>query len=93
MVLVVESMCRKGQSLLLHSPAGARGGRGATTLTRAKRGGNHSRMGWMGGTEVPQEHPGLAWGTVALGRSQWHFFPQTGDGIRHLLEARPEGHG
>ena len=93
MVLAVASMCRKGQSLLLHSPAGARGGTGETTLARAKRSGNHSRMGWMGGTEVPQEHPGLAQGTVALSGCQWCFFPQTGGGIRHLLEARPKGHG
>jgi len=42
---------------------------------------------------VPWEHPGLAEGTVALGGCQQRFFPQTGGGIRLLLEARPEGHG
>lgn len=47
----------------------------------------------MGGTEVLWEHPGSAQGMVALGGCRWHFFPQTGGGIRHLLEARPEGHG
>lgn len=90
MVLVVASMCRKGQSLLLHSPAGVRG---RTTVAQAKCSGKCLRMGWMGRTEVPREHPGLARGMVALGRCQRCFFPQTGGGIRRLLEARLEGHG
>lgn len=32
-----------------------------------------------------------AQGHAALGRHWWHFFPQTGGGIRRLLEGRPGG--
>lgn len=92
-VLVEASACRKGQSLLLHSPVGRGGGVGGTTLTQTKHGRHHSRMGWKRGTEVSQEQQGLAWETVALDGCQWHFFQQTGGGIRHLLKARPQGHG
>lgn len=33
-----------------------------------------------------------AQGHAASGRHWWHFFLQTGGGIRRLLEARPGGH-
>lgn len=72
---------QEGTVLVAALTCGRRGGTFGTMLTRAKRGGNRSRMGWMRGIGVPWEHPCLAGGdggpgcvTVALlpAVRRWH---------------------
>lgn len=62
---MLASACRRGQSLLLHSPAGAKS---RTTLNPTQW--KSLRDGLGGGTGMPQEHPGS--GAFLPADRRWH---------------------